>query len=210
MSDRLYINSSCKIDGHHVFKNADRVFTDEKRGTEWLVLVYKHFGFDYPKFYRMDNLSKLGWLAAEILLNEGNIKSYPAGDVGIVLANRNSSLDTDIKYFETTKGIASPALFVYTLPNIVMGEISIRHHLKGENALFVSDHFEFEFIRQYVEGLFAEGSVQACICGWLDYFGKNYEAALYLVEKAKSGTGVPFSEESIHKIYHLTNGETNG
>ena len=98
-----------------------------------MIGAYRHFAFDYPKFYRMDNLSKLGWLAAEVLFQDVSIKPYQPEDVGIVLANRSSSLDTDIKYFESVKTIPSPALFVYTLPNIVMGEICIRHVLKGEN-----------------------------------------------------------------------------
>ena len=210
MSDGLYITSSCKIDQGQVFKDAGLTLTGGSGGTEWLTQAYKHFGFDYPKFYRMDNLSKLGWLAAEILLEDGRVKAYRPGEVGIVLANKSSSLDTDIKYYESTRTIASPALFVYTLPNIVMGEISIRHRLKGENALFVSDHFETGFIHEYVSGLFAEEAIQCCICGWIEFMGQSYETILYLVEKTNEGTKVPFTEESIKKLYQLRNGEING
>ena len=206
MHDRLYISSSCKINNYHVFQNAKLLLDDKIGGAEWLLVLYKHFGFDYPRFYRMDNLSKLGWLATEILLKDDDIKRYQPEDVGIVLANKSSSLDTDLKYFESVKTIASPALFVYTLPSIVMGEISIRHQFKGENALFVSDQFEIDFIQQYVQGLFVEGSVQSCICGWLEFFGKDIEAALYLVEKTNNGISLPFTEENINKLYQLTNG----
>ena len=181
---------------------------DDKAGgdIDWLLRAYKYFGFDYPKFYRMDNLSRLGWLASEVLLKDGFQKQYRPEDVGIILANGSSSLDTDIKYFESTKTIASPALFVYTLPNIVMGEISIRHHLKGENALFVSEQFEPEFIQEYVQDLFHQGAVEMCICGWLEYFHNNIEASLYLVGKTKNGMALPFTGENINKIYQLTNG----
>lgn len=189
-----------------MFKDGDLLLGKKIAGSELLLGLYKHFGFDYPKFYKMDNLSKLGWLAAEILLQDGFLKAYKPEDVGILFYNKNSSLDTDIKYFETVKTIASPALFVYTLPNIVMGEISIRHQLKGENALFVSDQFEVGFMQQYVEGLFSRGSVQSCICGWLEFFGNNIEAALYLVEKKNNGLALPFTEENINKLYQLTNG----
>ena len=206
MPDPLYISSSCKIDNCHVFKNANLLLEGKVGGTDWLLFVYKHLGFDYPKFYRMDNLSKLGWLAMEILLKEGYTKSYQSQDVGIVLANKSSSLDTDIKYFESAKTIASPALFVYTLPNIVMGEVSIRHHLKGESALFVSDQFNSGFIQEYVEGLFVEGSVESCICGWLEFFGNDIEADLYLVEKIINGISLPFTKENINKLYQLTHG----
>lgn len=173
---------------------------------EGLVGVYKHFAFDYPKFFRMDNLSRLGWLAAELLLKDGFQRAYPPEEVGIVIANKSSSLDTDIKYFESTKTIASPALFVYTLPNIVMGEISIRHQLKGENVLFVSDSFEVGFVQEYVQNLFQNDSVELCICGWLEYFEKTVDAALYLVGKVANGMTLPFTEENINKLYQLTNG----
>lgn len=206
MPDHLYISSSCKIDNYHVFKNAKLLLEEKIGGTDWLLFVYKHFAFDYPKFYRMDNLSKLGWLATEILLRDGYSKSYQPEDVGIVLANKSSSLDTDIKYFESVKSIASPALFVYTLPNIVMGEMSIRHHLKGESVLFVSDQFDAGFIQQYVQDLFTEGSVQSCICGWLEFFGKDIEADLYFVEKTMNGTSLPFTKENINNLYQLTHG----
>lgn len=206
MPDKLYIISSCKIDDRHIFKDGALLLEEKIADAGWLLRIYRHFGFDYPKFYKMDNLSKLGWLATEILLQNGLLKTYQSDEVGIVLCNKSSSLDTDIKYFETVKTIASPALFVYTLPNIVMGEISIRHHLKGENALFVSDHFEAGFMQQYVEGLFTEGSVQSCICGWLEFFGNNVEAAFYLVERVNNGRYLPFTEENINKLYQLTNG----
>ena len=206
MSDILYISSVCKIDRHHVFKDSELLFQDKVDVNEWLLKIYKQFAFDYPKFYKMDSLSKLGWLATEILLKEASIISYPSEDIGIVLANKNSSLDTDIRYYESVKTIPSPALFVYTLPNIVMGEISIRHQLKGENALFVSEHFDGAFIHQYVQGLFEQGSVQCCICGWLEFFGGHAEAVLYLVEKSKKRIALPFTEHNINKLYQLSNG----
>ena len=206
MSDHLYISSSCTIGNHQVFRDGSLVFNERIKAPEWLVAVYKFLRLDYPKFYKMDNLSRLGWLAAELLLMGGFHKKYQPDDIGIVLANKSSSLDTDIRYFETTKAIASPALFVYTLPNIVIGEISIRHRLKGENVLFVSDCFETGFVKQYVQDLFSAGAVQACVCGWLEFFGDNAEAALYMVEKADNGAALLFTEENITKLYQLKNG----
>ena len=79
----------------------------------FLVSVYQHFAINYPRFYKMDNLAKLGWLAAEILLQHSFDKTtYQPEDIGLLLSNKSSSLDTDIKYYETVKTIASPALFV--------------------------------------------------------------------------------------------------
>jgi hypothetical protein len=155
----------------------------------------------------MDNLSKLGWLANEVLLKDSFDKEkYKPEDIGIVLSNANSSLDTDIKYYETAKTIASPAQFVYTLPNIVIGEISIRHHFKGENAFFITEEFDAGFMEQYVGNLINNNILRCCICGWVEVLDKNYNATLFLIEKDKSANSVNFTKENLNKIYQLQNG----
>ena len=103
--------------------------------SNFLLSVYRHFNMDYPKFYKMDNLCKLGFLAVELLLKDRQLaEEYGSENIGIVFSNANSSLDADLHYFKSVKNIPSPAQFVYTLPNIVIGEVSIRHRCKGENA----------------------------------------------------------------------------
>lgn len=203
-----YINASCIISKQVVYKNTIKVFENQEAAVpDFLSSVYRHFDIKYPKFYKMDNLSKLGWLAAEILLKDSFIAGkYKSGDIGIVLTNTSSSLDTDIKYYETAKDIASPALFVYTLPNIVIGEICIRHHLKGENAFFICDKFDGEFIEQYVTNLINNNILQACICGWVELLNDQYKAVLFLVEKEISPGSIIFTIENINKIYELENG----
>lgn len=208
MSNDLYISASSVISGNVVFKNGQSIFENKESGLpDFLVSVYRYLNIQYPKFHKMDNLSKLGWLANEVLLRDSfNTAKYKPEDTGIVLSNANSSLDTDIKYMETTKGIASPALFVYTLPNIVIGEISIRHHLKGENAFFIFNEFDAEFIQQYVSNLFNNDILQCCICGWVELLNNEYKAALFLIEKDKSANSVIFTKENLNKIYQLENG----
>lgn len=191
-----------------MYKNGRSLFENEKiELPEFLIAAYNHFEINYPKFYKMDILSKLGVLAADVLLKDDfKIEDYKAEDVGIVLSNANASLDTDIKYFETVKGIASPALFVYTLPNIVIGEISIRHRLKGENAFFVAEKFDVDFIQQYVSNLFYNNVLQVCICGWVEVLGDKYKTVLYLIEKNKNKKSLDFTKENINKIYENNNG----
>jgi len=197
------------ICNQQVFKNSTLVFEDAAVDAPgFLMSAYQHLGIKYPKFYKMDNLCKLGWLAAELLLGEANLTDkYQPEEVGIVLTNANSSLDADLKYYESVKEFASPALFVYTLPNIVIGEISIRHKFKGENAFFIFEQFDAGFIQQYVSNLFNNNILQACICGWVEWIGNNYKAVLFLVEKEQSGsTDELFTTENLNKIYHLNNG----
>ncbi len=202
LAENNYITSFCDISDHVISKNGKTVFEIKIAAfPDFLISAYHLFDFKYPKFYKMDNLSKLGWLASEILLkNSFTHTDYKPEEVGIVLANANSSLDTDLKYFETTKDYASPSLFVYTLPNIVMGEICIRNRFKGENAFFVQEKFDVNFIQQYVNNLLNNNILQACICGWIDVLQEDYKAVLFLVEKKNAAESIPFTTENIENI----------
>lgn len=198
-----YITSSCIIRQQAVVKNGARVSASPVEETlpEFLRSLYDRYSGQYPKFHKMDLLSKLGWVATEILLQDVPMETYAPEDTGVILANTSSSLDTDERYFETVKEIASPALFVYTLPNIVIGEISIRHRFKGENAFFVSEAFDIPFITAYVQQLLDTGAVNAAVCGWVEQYHTQYEAALYLVEKQPRSGAVPFTAEQVEKLY---------
>lgn len=197
-----YIISTCVIRNNVVLKNNTKVFAASTgKLSSFLSEVYHSLKIDYPKFYKMDNLSKLGFLAAEVLLKDEEINIYKPEETGIVLTNSYSSLDADVKYFETTKTFASPGLFVYTLPNIVMGEICIRHHFKGENAFFVFEKFDAGFLEKYVAGLMKENKIQLCICGWVDVFGEDYNAVLFLTGKNKKDDSPMFSKVEMEKVF---------
>lgn len=169
---------------------------------DFFLSAYQHFRFSYPKFYKMDNLSKLGWLTAELLLQGKDLKTkYTDEQIGLVLANASSSLDADLRYLDTMNEAASPALFVYTLPNIVIGEISIRHKLKGENAFFITPQFNAGLIEQQVSLLLNTHILQACICGWVELLGNSYKAALYLVERSPP-SGINFSTANLNQLFN--------
>ena len=142
-----FISSYCIIRDRTIYRNGDNVAVGESQGKldEALIRMYEKLQINYPKFYKMDNLAKLGLLSSEMVLKDRTIKQeYKPEKVAVILSNASSSLDTDLNYFESTKKIASPGLFVYTLPNIVTGEICIRHGLKGENGFFITEEFGLE------------------------------------------------------------------
>lgn len=200
---KKYITSSCVISHNTVCKNGIPVFFDKASGIpHFLNSIYKHFDINYSRFYKMDNLSKLGWLASEILLKDSFVKDkYKPEDVGLILSNANSSLDTDLKYLASVEDIPSPSLFVYTLPNIVTGEICIRNNFKGEDAFFVFEHFNAEFIEDYVNNLLDNDLLQVCICGWIELTGEDYKAVLFLIEKDKNDKSVAFTKEQMEMIF---------
>ncbi len=203
MADNLHITSYSTINNNTVYSNGNTVFENSDVDTgAFLLAAYQFLEIKYPKFYKMDGLSKLGLLASEVLLKDHSVgEQYRENEIGIVLTNANASLDADIKYFEGAKTVASPALFVYTLPNIVIGEISIKNKFKGENAFFVFEQFDAAFVHRYASYLLNNNILQACICGWADLLQDDYKAVLYLVEKNEHETSVPFTANDMNNIY---------
>ena len=139
--------------------------------------AYKHLGENNMKFYKMDNLCKLGYVAAGYLLKDTN---YQPKEIGIILANASSSLDTDCKHQaiinkEGDKA-ASPAVFVYTLPNVVLGEICIRHKIQGENTFFVCQQSDVASLEDYARIVMAKGKLRTCIIGWCELLYGHYQA----------------------------------
>jgi hypothetical protein len=199
-----YITGSCTISNGTIYKDNQQLFENKKADLSgFLLSAYQHFQLNYPKFYKMDNLSKLGWLASEILLkNTFKEENYQPEEVGLILANANSSLDDDIKYFETAKDVASPSLFVYTLPNIVIGEICIRNNFKGEHAFYIQDNFDADFIKKQASYLLDNDILQTCICGWVDVLEDKYKAVLFLLENANSKLGMTFSAKNMNDIFN--------
>ncbi len=139
--------------------------------------AYKHLGDNSMKFYKMDNLCKLGYVAAGYLLKD---TIYRPEEIGIILANASSSLDTDCKHQAVISKdgdkAASPAMFVYTLPNVVLGEICIRYKIQGENTFFVYPHYDSALLEDYARIVMAKGKLRTCIIGWCELLNEHYQA----------------------------------
>ncbi len=189
------IISHCNIRNNKIWKDQEIIFEKGSVSPDDFILeAYSVLKIAYPKFYKMDRLSKLGFLAAEILLS-GLQKKYEADQIALVLSNSNSSLDTDLRYWDTVKTLASPSLFVYTLPNIVAGEICIRHGIKGENLFFVSPQFDAQWIASYVDLLLRSGKAKCCLAGWIDVLDDRADVFLYLTDQS-----IPASK--LLELYH--------
>ena len=91
-------------------------------------------------------------------------------------------MHSDLVYQKTVEHIPSPSSFVYTLPNIVIGEICIRHGIKGEGCFFIQEEFDREFIFEYVSDLLKKQKTSMSIAGWVDIdMDGDYIADLYLL-----------------------------
>ena len=145
--------------------------------------AFRNLELTYPKFYKMDKLCKLGFLAVEYLL-AGNPSCRPDESTAIVLCNSSGSLDSDLAHLQNAEQ-PSPAVFVYTLPNIMIGEIAIRHGIKGETAFFICEHDDDTIAQQYAAVLLANNMASSCITGWVDYTEERFLARVCWMSRPK-------------------------
>lgn len=142
-----------------------------------LTALYKKYIGDYPKFYKMDGLSRLGFVASEILLQQ-ELSSYNAFDRAIVLFNHSSSIASDRKYLASIAApgeyFPSPSVFVYTLPNIVTGEIAMRHGYHGETSFYILPHKDQEQMGRILGTAFNDPATKSVLGGWLDYEDEDH------------------------------------
>ena len=160
-----------------------------EQGGALLTELYRARVGDYPKFFKMDTLSKLGFVASEMLLkDEGQERFVPREDRAVVLFNKTASLQADTNYQATIQDpenfFPSPAAFVYTLPNIVTGEIAIRNKYYGETSFIVMESCDAHIMARQLMNAFQDPMTQSILGGWLDCNDENhFEARLFLIEK---------------------------
>ncbi|WP_179021038.1 3-oxoacyl-ACP synthase [Winogradskyella forsetii] len=204
MSSEYYISSFCNIKNNTISLNGAEVYSDDNfEFSEFIKSAYKSFETNYPKFFKMDALSKLAFLAAHVLLKSENLNGDEENDIAVVLSNKSSSLDTDRKHQKSIEDknnyYPSPAVFVYTLPNICIGEISIKYKLFSENSFFIFDNFNPQLLLDYSNSLLSTQKAEKVLCGWVELDGNQYNAYLYLV--TKTGT-IAHTKENIVKFYN--------
>ena len=172
----------------------------ECEGKEFLTQLYRTYVKDYPKFFKMDILCRLGFIASELLLDGKDI----SGDkCSIILFNRSGSLANDKAYRKTIEEenyFPSPAIFVYTLPNIVTGEIAIRNKSYAETSFYLLDRPDGKAIEQIVTSSIPPHAVEA-VCGWVECSDEDkFKATMFLLGQESS---TPFNAENINKIINI-------
>lgn len=163
----MKIIASTYLSSNGAYLNGEKIvqFTDEN----WLKACYQHLALDYPKFYKMDNLSKMAVLGVELLANSGIFSQIDTNELELLFANSNASQHTDLKFIDSYSVAKnpSPSLFVYTLPNILTGELAIKHKWYGENSFYISPNFDAQLFATKIYQAYKKG-VNYCLCGWID------------------------------------------
>ncbi|NQU34732.1 MAG: 3-oxoacyl-ACP synthase [Bacteroidetes bacterium] len=182
----LKISRYCHIKDNKVFIDGKLIFEDrDVAGLKpFSKSLYRFLAPSYNKFFKMDEISRLGFLAAEVLLRDFDLSGYNPDEISVILSNSESTLITDQNHQITINDFdnffPSPSVFVYTLPNIMIGEISIRHKFRGENAFFIVENFSADLIANHINNLFLTNKSKVFVGGWANQSNDNYEAFGYL------------------------------
>lgn len=165
-----------------------------------LTFLYKQMIGNYPKFYKMDGLSRLGFVASEILLNaeKGDTDVERREEEGerlleeraIIFFNHSSSIASDRNYKESINDkdnyFPSPSIFVYTLPNIVTGEIAIRNHFHGETSFFILPDKDERMMEEILQASCRDDQSKSFLTGWIDYEDERHFEADLKIEKMRN------------------------
>ena len=183
---------------HHVRITPNGAWLDGKllsligeRGEKSLLTsIYKQLINDYPKYYKMDGLCRLGFVASELLLQaekaESEVDNSVTKERAIILFNHTSSISSDKRYLASIADkdnfFPSPSVFVYTLPNIVTGEIAIRNGYHGETSFYILPQRDEKQMNEVIETAFVDRKTKSVLTGWLDYEdNENFEADMYIL-----------------------------
>ena len=153
-----------------------------------LTTLYKQMIGNYPKFYKMDGLSRLGFVASEILLNAE--KGETDEERAIIFFNHSSSIASDRNYKESINDkdnyFPSPSIFVYTLPNIVTGEIAIRNHFHGETSFFILPDKDERMMEEILQASCRDDQSKSFLTGWIDYEDERHFEADLKIKKMRN------------------------
>ena len=176
---------------------------DEQEGAghhSLLTSLYRQMIGNYPKFYKMDGLSRLGFVASEILLNaeKGDTDVERREEEGerlleeraIIFFNHSSSIASDRNYKESINEkdnyFPSPSIFVYTLPNIVTGEIAIRNHFHGETSFFILPDKDERLMEEILQASCRDAQSKSFLTGWIDYEDERHFEADLKIKKMRN------------------------
>ena len=169
----------------------DGVAVDAKEsGMSMLKELYAGHVKDYPKFYKMDPLCRLAFIATELLLKaesgaDGAARFIDRDDRALVFAGKSASICSDRAFCQTMQYpgnyFPSPSAFIYTLPNILAGEIAIRNRYHGETVYFSQE--TPECVETLMRQALSSSGTDSVAGGWIEMENEEkFEAKLYIIE----------------------------
>ena len=143
----------------------------------------------YPRFGRFDEYTQVGCAAVFAAARDAGIRpGGPFRKVGLILAGQYGSFETDEAFYASISAgpeLASPNLFSYTLPNIVIGECAQQFGWMGPTYCLDGEGGRGSAALAQAAFLLEEGRAEAVLVGWLEVLppwapaGEEGAAALF-------------------------------
>lgn len=200
MKLNYHIKSYSRITNEKIICNGE-VFSaknESETTEEFFKKAYQRLEISYPKFHKMDVLCKAGFLASELI---AQTESLFETNTALVFANKSSSWVSDEKHAQSIyskEAATSPAVFVYTLPNIVLGEICIRHQLLSENLFLIFEAFSPGFFTDYATQVLTENKAEKVLAGWVEVTENEMDVLVFLID---SHGDLELNKENLTNLY---------
>ena len=154
----------------------DQAVPLEARGAALVTEIFKKFLADGSRFFKMDLYSRLAYVGTSLLAKDALAACDPE-DRAMVIFTENGSVLADRKHLSTFSNpeefFPSPAVFINTLPNVVLGEIAVKNDIKGETTLVLLPRRDEAAMHRIVEATTAATKPSALLCGWVDCAGED-------------------------------------
>ena len=143
----------------------------EARGSSLVTEIFKKYLADGSRFFKMDLYSRLAYVGTSLLAKD-TLDAYDPEDRALFVFTQNGSVLADRKHLSTFSDpkefYPSPAVFINTLPNVVLGEIAVKNSIKGETTLVLLPDREETVIQQIMEASMSATRPGVVIYGWVD------------------------------------------
>jgi hypothetical protein len=198
----LNINAFVRINKQSLIKNGEEILVAKAPSSaDFLKIIYKNLELSYPKFYKMDLLSKAALLVSEYLFQDQKIDRNSS----VIFSNNSASLNTDLDYQRSIQSlnhfVPSPAVFVYTLPNIAIGEICIKHGIQGENIFLVQKEFNAKPLIEAIETQYQLQKANQFLVAWLEINDQEIDVFVCQIDNLKIQNSLPLTEYNFCDIY---------
>jgi len=126
----------------------------------------------FPRFGRFDEYTQIGCAAVfKAAWQAGFRPGSPLRNVGLILSGQYGSFETDEAFYATTLAgpeLASPNLFSYTLPNIVIGECALQFGWTGPTYVLDGQGGRGEAALAEAVADIESGRSEAMLAAWLE------------------------------------------
>jgi 3-oxoacyl-(acyl-carrier-protein) synthase len=131
------------------------------------------FGRPDATFRRLDRMTRALLLAVEACALDTHLSAAEREETALVVETVLGSLEVDLHYTRAlSTGVVRVALFPYTLQSTCLGDIALRHGLRGPTlSLSIAEGQEGEALREALR-LFARGGLRHAVVGTADALGE--------------------------------------